>query len=113
MPRKTTKTVKAVKATIKTIPVFYALGKSLIEARVESPESLPAPGATITLKERSLHTRGSENCTRPCCAVEATRQYTVKAVMTVKAQDALSRIVTARAWDEKTCRRHEWCSLFD
>jgi hypothetical protein len=111
--------------------VFFARGTDLIDARLMDPSEIPAPGSTIELKERSLHVRSTERCTRPCCKVEPTRLFKVLSSRTFasderKAQEliqqgrgsevppsALMQVVDDRQWDEAACSNHEWCNLFD
>lgn len=95
------------------VPVFYALGNAFIEARLECRDAVPELGAVVTLKERSLHTRAHEHCTRPCCAEEPTRQYRVVALSAFAGDNALQEVANYRAWEETLCNEHEWCSLFD
>jgi hypothetical protein len=111
------------------VAVFYAIGADMMEARLLQRAELPSVGAVIELKERSIHTRTSEHCTRPCCAVEPTRKFKVvnqtfyfndkfdRTGATVpKAEHEpcpLQEVVDARPWVESLCLRHDWCRLFD
>lgn len=97
-----------------SIALFFALGNQLHDCRMVDSDSVPAVGSTIELKERNLHTRSSEHCTRPCCAKEPTAQFRVLALSGFAGGwQGLSQVAEAREWEESACRRHEWCSLFD
>lgn len=113
------------------VGVFFALGNTMLEAKLLDMSELPAAGSLVELKERSLHVRSMERCTRPCCATEPTRMFRVVSTKTFGSDErkalqlcqegradevppeALQQVVEDRVWEESVCRNHEWCSLFD
>lgn len=95
------------------IALLFAEGERLIDCRIV--DELPVAGQEIELYERDTHTRSTEHCTRPCCAVEPKAQYHIVSLTAIEGEgwDGLNRAIDNREWVEGQCRRHEWCSLFD
>lgn len=95
--------------------LLFAEGMRLIECRmVQSREELPSVGNRLELFERDTHTRLTERCTRPCCAVEPKASFSVVS-LTMKGAgwDGLTNAVVDREWVESQCTLHDWCNLFD
>lgn len=102
------------------VGVFFARGTSIMEARMMPAAEIPEPNAIIELKERSLHVRTNEHCTRPCCATEPVKSFQVVSKRLFQSREqsgsssALDQVIGDRQWDELNCdKHHEWCSLFD
>lgn len=99
----------------KGFALLFAEGIRLIECRmVESRDELPAVESRIELFERDTHTRATERCTRPCCAVEPKTSYSVVSLTAKGAGwDGLTNAAADREWFESQCTLHDWCNLFD
>lgn len=96
--------------------LFFAVGASLQDAVIIDGFNAPDIGNLVQLKSRSLHVRSTEHCTRPCCKDEGHAMFRVTGVRIFSAHehgDVINRVLSNRAWDEGTCRKHEGCSLFD
>ncbi len=101
--------------SIKGFALLFAEGNRLIECRmVGSRSELPSAGDRLELFERDTHTRATERCTRPCCAVEPKTSYGVVSLTTKGAGwDGLTTATADREWVESQCTMHDWCNLFD
>ena len=103
-------------ANCEKVGVFFVRGNEMLEARLLADSELPKAGDSVRLKDRSLHVRINEHCTRPCCAHEPMRDFRVTSVRVLhsgKTEDAFDQVLANRQWQESTCTAHEWCRLFD